>query len=235
MCAIEAGKRGRRVAVIERADSLGRRYSSPAAAVAISRICTRVPIISCRRIRISRNRRWRAIRPPISSRWWSVIASRITRRRWGNCSATGARGRSWRCCWPSANGRASKSGRAVPVQEVRRPDAYAVRAGDREFRAPALVVATGGLSIPKMGATGLGYDMARQFGVAIRATRPALVPLTFDAGDLRALWRSGGSIGGRGRVGGRSQIPREDAVHASRVERSGDSADRRRTGGHRRR
>lgn len=45
------------------------------------------------------------------------------------------------------------------------------------FSAPALVVATGGLSIPKMGATSFGYDLARQFGVPIHECRPALVPL----------------------------------------------------------
>ena len=46
-----------------------------------------------------------------------------------------------------------------------------------EFAAGALVVATGGLSIPKMGATGLAYDLARQFGLKVTQTRPALVPL----------------------------------------------------------
>jgi predicted Rossmann fold flavoprotein len=51
------------------------------------------------------------------------------------------------------------------------------------FAAPALVVATGGLSIPKMGATGFGYDVARQFGVAIEACRPALVPLTLAGAE----------------------------------------------------
>ncbi len=45
------------------------------------------------------------------------------------------------------------------------------------------MVATGGLSIPKMGATGLGYELARQFGLGIRDTRPGLVPLTFGAED----------------------------------------------------
>lgn len=44
----------------------------------------------------------------------------------------------------------------------------------------SMVVATGGKSIPKMGATGLGYRIAEQFGLAITDTRPALVPLTFD-------------------------------------------------------
>ena len=46
-----------------------------------------------------------------------------------------------------------------------------------EFEAEALVVATGGLSIPKMGATGLAYELARQFGLKVIEPRPALVPL----------------------------------------------------------
>ncbi|MFN3321731.1 MAG: aminoacetone oxidase family FAD-binding enzyme, partial [Allorhizobium sp.] len=51
----------------------------------------------------------------------------------------------------------------------------------------ALVVASGGKSIPKMGATGLGYDIAKQFGLNIIETRPALVPLTFEPGMLARL------------------------------------------------
>jgi len=50
-------------------------------------------------------------------------------------------------------------------------------------RAPQLVVATGGLSIPKIGATDFGYRLARQFGHALIEPRPGLVPLTFDAQD----------------------------------------------------
>jgi predicted Rossmann fold flavoprotein len=71
------------------------------------------------------------------------------------------------------------------IQEVARTDEFVVRAKESEFRAPALVVATGGLSIPKMGATGFGYDLARQFGLAIRETRPGLVPLLFGTEDAR--------------------------------------------------
>jgi predicted Rossmann fold flavoprotein len=44
----------------------------------------------------------------------------------------------------------------------------------------SLVIASGGKSIPKMGATGFGYDVARHYGLAVTETRPALVPLTFD-------------------------------------------------------
>ena len=53
------------------------------------------------------------------------------------------------------------------------------------FEAPSLVVATGGLSIPKIGATDLGYRIASHFGVPLVPTRPALVPLLFDEPDRR--------------------------------------------------
>jgi predicted Rossmann fold flavoprotein len=68
---------------------------------------------------------------------------------------------------------------------------YRVRAKDPngealEFESPVLVVATGGLSIPKMGATGFGYEVARKFGHSIVACRPALVPLQFASTQARA-------------------------------------------------
>lgn len=65
------------------------------------------------------------------------------------------------------------------VSEVTKTTEFAVHTDAEEFRAPVLVVATGGLSIPKMGATPFGYDLARQFGLKIQPTRPALVPLVF--------------------------------------------------------
>ena len=56
-----------------------------------------------------------------------------------------------------------------------------------QVAAASLVVATGGKSIPKMGATGWAYEVARQFDIRVTETRPALVPLTFEAGLLEAL------------------------------------------------
>ena len=67
------------------------------------------------------------------------------------------------------------------VCEVMRNSDFAVRTEKEEFRAPVLVVATGGLSIPKMGASSLGYDLARQFGIAIQEPRPGLVPFILNA------------------------------------------------------
>jgi predicted Rossmann fold flavoprotein len=69
------------------------------------------------------------------------------------------------------------------IHEIRRADEFIVGTECGEFHAPVLVVATGGLSIPKLGATSLGYDIARQFGMNIRETRPALVPLVLSAID----------------------------------------------------
>lgn len=71
----------------------------------------------------------------------------------------------------------------VAVDAVQQKDDFAIRAGQDEFRSKALVIATGGLSIPKMGATSFGYELARQFGLKIVETRPALVPLVFNAED----------------------------------------------------
>jgi predicted Rossmann fold flavoprotein len=68
---------------------------------------------------------------------------------------------------------------STQVTEVAHADKFMLFTNSGKFRAPVLVVATGGLSIPKIGATSLGYDIARQFGLGIVPPRPALVPLVF--------------------------------------------------------
>lgn len=78
------------------------------------------------------------------------------------------------------------------VTEVRKTDAGFAVTLDREgarhvIRCRNLVLATGGKSIPKMGATGLAYDIAAQFGLRVTETRPALVPLTFPDGRFSEL------------------------------------------------
>jgi predicted Rossmann fold flavoprotein len=69
------------------------------------------------------------------------------------------------------------------ASEVRHAAGFSLQAAGNEFQAEALVVATGGLSIPKMGATAFGYELARQFGLAIVECRPALVPFTLSPED----------------------------------------------------
>ncbi len=66
------------------------------------------------------------------------------------------------------------------IREVTKTTEFIVKTENQEFRAPALLIATGGLSIPKMGATSFGYDVAKQFALKIQTTRPALVPFIFS-------------------------------------------------------
>lgn len=70
------------------------------------------------------------------------------------------------------------------ITGVSRDGDYTVTTDQGDFRAPALVLASGGLSIPKMGATGFSHDVARKFGLPLRDVRPGLVPLSLSPGDL---------------------------------------------------
>ena len=84
---------------------------------------------------------------------------------------------------------------ATRILSVTKPDRFRVEttsttngaSGTTTYTADSLVVATGGLSIPKMGATGFGHDLAAQFGLAIVPPRPALVPFVFNPEDT-ARW-----------------------------------------------
>jgi len=64
------------------------------------------------------------------------------------------------------------------IQGVAHDGAFTVKSGKGQFTAPSLVIASGGLSIPKMGASGFGYEIARQFGLNVFDTRAGLVPFT---------------------------------------------------------
>lgn len=73
------------------------------------------------------------------------------------------------------------------VTEVSRDDRFRVATDKDDFEAPSLVLATGGLSIPKMGATDFTHRIARQFGLKQTNVRPALVPLKVGAEDLQLM------------------------------------------------
>jgi len=74
---------------------------------------------------------------------------------------------------------------STQVKEVRHDGQFTAVTGEHEFAGNSLVVATGGLSIPKMGATGFGYELARQFGLNVIEPRPALVAFTLNAADTK--------------------------------------------------
>ena len=185
MCAIEAGKRGRRVAVLERAERLGKKIL-----ISGGGRCNFTNIHCSAANFISSNPHF--AKSALARYTPADFVALVEKHRIPYHEKT--RGQLF--CDRSAEEvldmleqECSESGvqlfAKIAIQEVTRADEFVVKDGEEEFRAPALVVATGGLSIPKMGATGFGYDLARQFGLGIRETRPGLVPLLFGAEDSR--------------------------------------------------
>jgi hypothetical protein len=183
MCAIEAGKRGRRVAVLEHADRLGKKIlisgggrcnftnlhcqpenflsSNPHfAKSALARYTPQDFIVLVEKHGI----------PYHEKTLGQLFCDRSARDILGMLEAE-----------------CQHAGVSIflntRIQNVERTTDFIARAPDAEFEAPALVVATGGLSIPKIGATSFGYDLARQFGLAIRDPWPGLVPLILSPDD----------------------------------------------------
>ena len=187
MCAIEAGKRGRRVAVLDHADRLGKKIlisgggrcnftnlhcqpenflsSNPHfAKSALARYTPADFIVLVEKHRIAYHEK------TLGQLFCDRSARDILRMLEEECRAAGVR--------------IYLSTRIHEVsRELSRTAEFVVRTAREIFQAPAVVVATGGLSIPKIGATSLGYELARQFGLKIRDPRPGLVPLVLSAED----------------------------------------------------
>jgi predicted Rossmann fold flavoprotein len=177
MCAGEAAKRGRRVAIIERAERTGKKilisgggrcnftnsYCQPANFIsanphfpksALARYTPSDFIALVEKHHIPYHEK------TLGQLFCDRSASDITNMLESECRVAGVK--------TFLNSR---------IRDVQHTTEFVVRTELADFRAPALVVATGGLSIPKMGATAFGYDLARQFGLKIQETRPALTPL----------------------------------------------------------
>jgi predicted Rossmann fold flavoprotein len=183
MCALEAGKRGRRVAVIEHADRIGKKilisgggrcnftnihcrpenFISANPHFAKSALARYTPADF---IALVEKHRIRYHEKTLGQLFCDGSAHEVTNMLEAECRAASV-----------------EIFLNIRTREVQRTTEFVLRADDAEFRAPVLVVATGGLSIPKIGATSLGYDLARQFGVKMEPTRPALVPLVLSAED----------------------------------------------------
>jgi predicted Rossmann fold flavoprotein len=185
MCAIEAGKRGRRVVLLERAEKIGKKilisgggrcnftnlHCQPKhflsenphfAKSALARYTPADFIALVEKHGISYHEK------TLGQLFCARSATEITTMLESECRAANV-----------------KIVVDAKIGEVRRGTAFTVRSDATEYRAPALVAATGGLSIPKMGATAFGYDLARQFGLNIVNTRPALVPLVLHPTDRK--------------------------------------------------
>jgi len=185
MCAIEAGKRGRRVAVLEHSDRCGKKIliSGGGRCNFTNLHCTTENFISANPhfpksalarytpadfISLVEKHRIPFHEKNLGQLFCDGSSREILDMLERECQAAGVR--------TFVN---------TAVAEVTRATEFVVRTGAAEVRAPVLVVATGGLSIPKMGATSFGYDLARQFGLKIQQTRPALVPLVLNSEDRK--------------------------------------------------
>ncbi len=185
LCATEAGKRGRRVAIIERADRAGNKilisgggrcnftniYSQPDnfissnshfAKSALARYTPADFIALVEKHGIPYHEK------TLGQLFCDRSASDITEMLELECRNAGV-----------------KTFLSTRIREVRRNTEFEIQAEGAEFHAPVLVVATGGLSIPKMGATAFGYDLARQFGLKIQETRPALAPFVLGSKERK--------------------------------------------------
>ena len=183
MCAIEAGKRGRRVAVLERADRLGKKIL-----ISGGGRCN-FTNIHCRPENfISANPHFAksALARYTPADFIALIEKhRIPyhEKTLGQLFCDGSAHDVTDMLEAECRQAAVQIFLSSKVREVQRTTEFVLHTDGAEFRAPVLVVATGGLSIPKIGATAFGYDLARQFGLKIIPTRAALAPLVLGAED----------------------------------------------------
>ena len=187
MCAVEAGKRGRRVAVLERADKLGKKIL-----ISGGGRCNFTNIHCQPENFLSSNPHFAksALARYTPADFTALVEKHhipYHEKTLGQLFCD----RSARDILGMLESECREAGVSIflnsKIEDVSRTTEFVVRASNRtsndDFRAPALVVATGGLSIPKMGATSFGYDLARQFGLKIRDPWPGLVPLVLNEED----------------------------------------------------
>jgi predicted Rossmann fold flavoprotein len=183
MCAIEAGKRGRRVAVLERADRIGKKML-----ISGGGRCNFTNLYCRPENFISANPHFckSALARYTPADFIALVQKHgiaYHEKKLGQLFCDGS-AREIVAMLESECADAHVSIFAnTKITEVRRSDEFQVNAGEEVFRAVTLVVATGGLSIPKMGATSFGYELAGQFGLKIQPCRPALVPLLWNIED----------------------------------------------------
>jgi predicted Rossmann fold flavoprotein len=183
MCAIEAGKRGRRVAVLERADRLGKKILiSGGGRCNFTNLDCRPENFLSSNLHFAKS----ALARYTPADFIALVEKHnipYHEKTLGQLFCD----RSARDILGMLESECEHAGVSIflnrKIQEVDHPADFVVRAANTEFKAEALVVATGGLSIPKIGATSFGYDLARQFGLTICEPWPGLVPLLLSADD----------------------------------------------------
>jgi len=187
MCAIEAGKRGRRVAVLEHADRCGKKIL-----ISGGGRCN-FTNLHCRPENfISANPHFAksALARYTPADFIALVEKhgiRYHEKILGQLFCDGSSREILQMLETECNAANVEIVVGTKVLEVAKTTEFIIRTARTEFRSPTLVVATGGLSIPKIGATSFGYDLARQFGLNIREPWPGLVPLILAQEDRSHL------------------------------------------------
>jgi predicted Rossmann fold flavoprotein len=183
MCAIEAGKRGRRVVVLEHNAQIGRKilisgggrcnftnlYTRPENFVSANPHFAKSALARYGPQEFLRLVERHGI-PYHEKTLGQLFCDRSARDVTGMLEA-------------ECQGAGVRIETGCPVAAVKQDDGFVVETDRGAFRTTGLVIATGGLSLPKIGATPFGYTMARQFGLKIVECRPALVPLVYSRED----------------------------------------------------
>jgi predicted Rossmann fold flavoprotein len=185
MCAIEAGKRGRSVIILERNDTVGKKirisgggrcnftnlHTSPEHFIsenqsfhksALARYKPEDFITVIRRHRIAYHEK------KLGQLFCDGSSQQVIDMLKAECDAV--KTRIFLNC---------------QVESIDRRERFFLRANVGDFSCSSLVIATGGLSIPKLGATGLGYDVARHFGLKVTPVRAALVGMVLDGSGMK--------------------------------------------------
>ncbi len=181
MCAITAGQRGRRVLVVDHANKVGKKIlmsgggrcnftnlgTTPANYLSANPHFAKSALARCTPwdfVALVEKHRIAYHEKELGQLFCDDSSKQIVRMLLDECAAAGVT--------VEAN---------CAVQRVRRtPEGFSVHTARGEVHAESLVVASGGLSIPSMGASGFGYELARQFGHTVLPTRAGLVPLTLS-------------------------------------------------------
>src|SRR5438128_1728729 len=187
MCAIEAGTRGRSVLVLERNESVGKKIR-----ISGGGRCNFTNIHTAPENFLSGNPNFHK---SALARYTPEDFIRMVRhhriayheKKLGQLFCDGASQQIINMLLKECEGAGVEMRLNCNVGRIKKDAGFAIETNTGGMNSKSLVIATGGLSIPKMGATDFGYKIARQFGLQTTNVRPALVPLTLDGDEGRSL------------------------------------------------
>ncbi len=191
-CAIEAGKRGRRVLVLEHSDRVGKKI-----AISGGGRCNFTNIYTSPENFVSANPHFckSALARYTPADFISLVEKHgiaYHEKKLGQLFCNGSSQQIIDLLLRECQAAGVEIRRGCQVLKVKKDNAFSVSTNQGSFESSSLVIAAGGLSIAPLGATDFGYRIARQFGLPIEETRPGLVPFTLTSQMLKQLTKLSG-------------------------------------------